>query len=434
MPAFRIPDESEYSVTIHAEKIVSEIQDTPEYYEDDSSVIYKTLLENLKPIDFSYYLKRYLYRSAGYEERFEDVSMEDYLTTMADSFSMRGIPVSLTPTSTRPRAAFRNWLTQKAVSREAVMMMGFGLDMRLEDVNAFLTKALQENSLNPKDPVETIFWYCMKNHLGYYHFRRMLSSYATLPGSSDPTKEIELTSTRILRLTVNDIRDEKTLMQYLNQLRRIDGQSRQSVEARAIFLDLYEKARELISDLNNNIEEEQSEVMLDRLKDSLSRNDRLYDEQKQEQVRRFSEKTKTWTKEDITPVNFEEVLFASVPRDRNGNMLPMKRSTLNELFRGKRLNRQHIQEIMDGTGLISRYDLSTMSFFVVAQTVDPDETATGRYRTFIDRTNEILDRCGMGHLYVANPYEAFLMICMLTDYPLGTYVDVWEYSYEQEEG
>ena len=239
--------------------------------------------------------------------------------------------------------------------------------------------------------------------------------------------------TMILRTKAADIKDVKTLLRYLNQLRRIDGRSRQSVDARMMFDRLYDEARSIIAELNNHIEEERKKVEVERLKDKLSRSDRLYEEQKQELLRSFTEKRKHWTKEDITPVQFEDVLFSAVPRDRNGNLVPMKGSTLNEQFRGKRLNRQHIQDILDGTGTINRYDLATMSFLVLAQRTSEDTDSMQRFHTFVDYTNTILDRCGMGELYVANPYEAFLMICMLSDYPLGTYADVWELSYEPEE-
>ena len=36
----------------------------------------------------------------------------------------------------------------------------------------------------------------------------------------------------------------------------------------------------------------------------------------------------------------------------------------------------------------------------------------------------------MGELYIQNPYECFLLICMLAEDPLGTYADVVERSYE----
>ena len=424
--------EDKYSVTIRSDRILAQTHESAEYEEDDSSAIFSMLQENMKPVDFGYYLKRYVYKAAGYKADFDSVSVQDYIETIAEAFSSKGVPVSLKPTSTRLRAAVKNWLTQKTVSREAVIMLGFGLDMDLETVNGFLTKALQESSLNPKDPVETICWYCLKTGQGYYHFRQLLSQYEALPGSVDDDKNISITGTMILRTEVSEIKDDKMLLRYLNQLRRIDGKSRQSVDARAAFDKLYDEAREMIADLNNESETAKNEVEVHRLKESLSRNDRLYDEQKQEKIRTLMEQRKVWTKEEITPVQFEEILFSSIPRDRNGNLIPMKGSALNEQFRGKRLNRQHIQEILDGTGTINRYDLATMSFLVQSQKNPDEDDAVKRYHAFIDQTNLILDYCGMGELYVANPYEAFLMICMLTDYPLGTYADVWELSYEAE--
>ena len=428
-----LPESSFYSVTMRSDQIFEETQKSPEYEEDDSAAVYRMLQENLKPVDFSYYLKRYVCQAAGYRANYDSVSLQDYIETIAQSFTNNGVPVSLKPTSTRLRAAVRNWLSQKTVSREAVIMLGFGLNMNLDDVNGFLTKALQESSLNPKDPVEMICWYCLKNRLGYYAFRQLLAKYEELPGTDRDEQDISKTGTMVLRTKVADIGDEKTLLRYLNQLRRIDGRSRQSVDARMMFDRLYDEARDVIAELNNHIEEERKEVEMSRLKDALSRNDRLYEEQKRQQLQHFAENKKRWSKEDITPVQFEDVLFSAVPRDRNGNLVPMKGSALNEQFRGKRLNRQHIQEILDGTGTINRYDLATMSFLVLAQRTSEETDSIQRYHAFVNYTNVILDRCGMGELYVANPYEAFLMICMLSDYPLGTYADVWELSYEEED-
>ena len=39
----------------------------------------------------------------------------------------------------------------------------------------------------------------------------------------------------------------------------------------------------------------------------------------------------------------------------------------------------------------------------------------------------------MEPLYPANPFESFVMMCMLTDDPLGSFADVWELSYDAEE-
>ena len=434
MPVYQGFDEEGNGVTIYAKKVIFDVQDSDEYEEDDSGAIFQMLSKKLKAVDFGYYLKRYVCKASGYKMDCQTISLEDYIEMIADAFSNKGITVSSwKPTSTRLRAAVKNWLTRKTVSREAVIMLGFGLEMSLEDINEFLTKGLQECELSPKDPVETICCYCARNHLGYYRFCQLLSEYESLPGTPDTGRNISTVGTMTLRTEVEDICDEKTLKRYLNELRCIDGKSRQSVEARRVFDRLYDETRDHITRMKNTAEEDRNEVETSRLQDKLSRNDRLYDIQKQEAVKNRARKRKIWTREDITPVDFENELYSAVPKDKNGNLLPMKKSILNEQFRGKRLNRQHIQEILDGTGTINRYDLATLSFFALSQREDLECDSVKRYHAFVDETNALLERCGMGQLYVANPYDTYLMICMLTDYPLGTYADVWEMSYDSDE-
>ena len=434
MPTYQGFDEEGNGVTVYAENVISKVQDSDEYEEDDSGAIFQMLSEKLTAVDFGYYLKRYVCEAAGYKKDCQTISLDDYIEMFTDAFSNKGITTSSwKPTSTRLRAAVKNWLTRKTVSREAVIMLGFGLEMNLEDINEFLTKGLQECELSPKDPVETICWYCARNHLGYYRFCQLLKEYESLPGTPETGRDISTVGTMVLRTEVEDICDEKTLKRYLNELRCIDGKSRQSVEARRVFDQLYDETRDHIAQIKNEAEDDRKELETSRLQDELSRNDRLYDIQKQEALRNCAEKRKNWTKEDITPVDFENELYSAVPKDKNGNLLPMKKSTLNEQFRGKRLNRQHIQEILDGTGTINRYDLATMSFFALSQRKDLEDDSAKRYRVFVDETNALLERCGMGQLYIANPYDAFLMSCMVTDYPLGTYADVWEMSYDSDE-
>ena len=74
-----------------------------------------------------------------------------------------------------------------------------------------------------------------------------------------------------------------------------------------------------------------------------------------------------------------------------------------------------------------RFDLITLGFFIYAQQDLPGEE---RLRQYLAEINASLAACGMGEIYSANPYEAFLLICTLSDCPLAVYGDVWELSYE----
>ena len=59
--------------------------------------------------------------------------------------------------------------------------------------------------------------------------------------------------------------------------------------------------------------------------------------------------------------------------------------------------------------------------------------AKTRFLEFVDDTNTILNECSMGEILTSNPYECFIMMCMLSEDPLGTYADVLEMSYSSSQ-
>ena len=63
--------------------------------------------------------------------------------------------------------------------------------------------------------------------------------------------------------------------------------------------------------------------------------------------------------------------------------------------------------------------------------VEPDRPEE-RYLLFIDDINSILHRCQMEDIYPVNPYEAFILMCLVTENPMDVYAEVWEKSYEDE--
>ena len=107
----------------------------------------------------------------------------------------------------------------------------------------------------------------------------------------------------------------------------------------------------------------------------------------------------------------------------------MKESSLNDPFVGKRMTRQRIMDIQEGKTPINRFELITLCFFLATGETDRFESPGERYEYFINEANRVLRESDMEPLYVANPYESFLLMCMLADDPLGSFSDVWELSY-----
>ena len=113
----------------------------------------------------------------------------------------------------------------------------------------------------------------------------------------------------------------------------------------------------------------------------------------------------------------------------SGNLVKANKSLLSKHFQNYRFSRQRVDGLLKGQAQPDRYDLITLCFFIHAQ----KEELTGEQRLsgYLSEINPILTSCGMSEIHPANPYEAFILICILSDCPLAVYGDIWELSYEQ---
>ena len=243
----------------------------------------------------------------------------------------------------------------------------------------------------------------------------------------------QLNSTVKLASAAFGVQTDAALLTYLAQLQETPGASTQGLKSRQCFDRLYEQARKSTAAMYNAMKDDYTDIQISRQRDLLSRDDRLYDYQKDSQLQRMADGQKNLAPEDIGPADIEKIICAAVPIGKGGNYLPLKESTLNDIFEGKRFNRKHIGDVLSGASPVTRFDLITLSFYNHALDLSDDVKPIVRYRRFIESTDAILNTASMGALYVANPYECFILMCMLSDDPLGTYADVWERSYQTEE-
>ena len=421
-----VPDDLEF--TRRVRRSVQNVVRDPYFRDSDYDLIFELLKDGMSIVPFGDYLKRYIYTKSGMSGRLQDIPREEFVEIICAEFADRRTPCSFTPTTKRIRNAARNWLEQQTVSRNVVFLLGFGLGMSPEDVNEFLTKALKEPELNAKDPFEAICWYCYQRGMGYLAFEELWNRYQNcLAGTALPEEDPD--STIRVNRQFSGITDEAGLFAFLSALPIARGTKRQSVSARRQFDRLYLETRTLIAKILTEAEKEQAKTYAARLEDKLSFDDRLYDYQKLRRIAAEKGNYKAYSADDITPADLEDVILSAVPKDEHGNLTSMNYSALNRQFYGKRLTRQHLGEILSGKAPVTRYDLLTLYFFVYSQT--REETRKKRYTGFIESSNRLLDECNFGPLYVVNPYECFLLMCMLTDDPLGTDADVWELSYDQ---
>lgn len=410
------------------ESLYEAVDDTY-FQKQDAKLIYHSLKHKLKIVSFGDYLKRYIYLKAELEQPFEEIPLKEYQAIIKEAFSENNTPPSFTPTTAKLSALSKNWLTQQTVKRNVVFLLGFGLKMSVEDVNLFLTKALLEYEMNPKNPFEVICWYCYKNGFSYLKFKKLWEDYNKMMADDSGITELFGERTVSIRNGMFAIQNDTMLLKHISRLKATNHQSYISVTARECFDLLYDEARDLIAQLYNQDADEQYLRTRYEYIQKLSQSDKLYDAEKQHRIELFQSKKKNFTRLDITESDMESVICAAIPKDCYGNLVPSKASKLSKHFLGKRFSRQRIGTIISGETEVTRFDLITLNFFIFSQKLTLYPDATARYSQFYHSTNQMLDRCFLGKMYVQNPYECFILMCILAEDPLATYAEVWELSY-----
>jgi len=362
---------------------------------------YECLSKKLRPIPFCDYLKRYIFQKAEMEGDYREIGEGVYRRIIVDSFRENGVPASFAPTTAKVVALAKNWLTQTSVRRQVIFLLGFGLNMSADDVSSFLQKAQKESDFNFKDPTEVIYWYSFANRLKYHKMLEYKKIFESFPAG--PKKGIGESGTLLLREKFQNTPGETQFLSQLAQMKTKNPKYAYSATAQKWFETLYSKCREIVS----------RELNLGTAEDHID-----------------GAAQKGTTAQNTTERDVEKFLYIGTPEDKNRNLLKMSVSTLSKHFADKRLTRQRLADIISKQTPVDRFDLITLNFVVFAHDEKYQNSKT-RYIDFIDGTNGILDDCSMGRLYTANPYECFLLMCIVSESPLSVFTDVLSRSFEE---
>lgn len=364
------------------------------FEDEDADVIFHYLYKEMELVSFGDHLKRYIYERAGLEESFADVTQDIYRDIVIESFHETCTPKSMKPTSTKLTSLVNNWLTQASVKRETVFLLGFGLRMSADDVSDFLTRVLREQDFDFHNPEEVIYWYCYFKQYGYHKAEELKNRYSGLEPDENYTEASKVFSGGLC------LDSEEKLFQYLAYVKAgTDDPMSEKSQAFQEFCRLLNRAKEIIASMYQGDEEEK-------------------------------ERGKVWKVSDISDSDVEKVICSGIPVNKMGNLKKMSASILAKHFSQKRFSRQRINSIMNHKFPVERFDLITLEFFIVSQEMQDDDPYS-RYRHFLDEIQAILHKCGMSEIYIVNPYECFLLMCLLTDCPLAVFADIWEMSYEE---
>ena len=350
-------------------------------------------------VSFKDFLRRYIYEYAGIKENFNQVT--NYLELLLEIFARNDCydPNDVEEKKKLKKKANR-WLTSESVKRENMFYIGFGLDMNDKQISEFLTLVLKEPDFDFTSPSETIYWHCRYNGKSWMEAQKLLEAYENQ--AEDPS----IRENHMWQAMQNDpkmyVSSEEGLEKYLHYLKQLGVAKKRETQAREVFMRLYERAQKLCA------------KHLNRYPDLIEKDG------KQAELK----------VEDINPSRMESILYSGVAVTDNGNLMSFAK--LKEQFKSKRLSRARINGILGGKP-IERFDLITLIFLIYALDEEKlTKSAPARFNEFVDETNDLLIEAGMIELYPVNPYEAFVMMCVVSEDLLDTFAGVWEKSYDEE--
>ncbi len=365
-------------------------------FEDmDAAMIFTYLQSKMELVSFKDYLRRYIYSVAQITEPFYSVSDDVYREIIMSSFDDTFTPHSFEPTTKRWSAIVKGWLTSENVHRSTIFLLGFGFRMSETDVSEFLTKVIKEEDFNPALPREVIFHYCYRNHLSWSFASKKLKWYENVECPAVISEDIRK---QILSKKMPVLDGEDALDEYLLGLKKVSSEPGGESASYTIFEGLIERAKQAVADIYN----EDSEIGAGR----------------------------EWKSEEISSGDLEKMICCGIPMTSSGNLQKMSKSLLSKHFNQKRISRQRIDKLLQRKLNLERYDLITILFFIYTCEMAEEEPEI-RCMKYMDEVNQLLEQCHFSALYPVNGYEAFVLMCLLSESPLPTYSEIWEMSYSQ---
>ena len=476
----------DFDYTRKAGRNLQKLYESENFDDCDSQEIFDYLYRQMDIVSFGDYLKRYIYERAGIEQPFREVPDKEYIEIIVDSFRESQTPVSTTPTTRKMSAAARSWLSAGTVRRESVFLLGFGLRMTLGDVSEFLTKVIRERDFDLESPVEAIYFYCFWNEKKYLEAKELIDRYEALTEQQCLTDEF---SDEAVSGMIDEVQQRRALIgdrsyleEYLRALKAQYFRGVRSLEQKKTGKDgKTEVSGASGAGLSGAKPGSGAGAGLSgaragsgtgaglsgaragsgtgaglsgagagsgtgrcpagaRTAGQLLADEefrRLYHDSCARAYTILRDSYEDWkrggkTEEDVSSSDLEKMLCSGIPTTRSGNLEKSSAGSLGKAFGNYRMSRQRLDSLLKGTIEVERTDLITLNFFLYA-TDDTIQDPVIRFEHFRTDMNKVLNKCRMYELYVVNPYETFILMCTLTEYPLASYNDIWEYSYESRE-
>lgn len=424
-------------------RLISENEKLKEAIEKgDTSELERLLLEkSYAKYLFGDYLKRMVYELYIFPEddgrKITEIPEDEYIKDIQQIFKengMKGVGTLQFGGSTRLTPSnLKRWMGMPCyqVSRELVFLFGFGFNMFAEQVEELLTKVIGQAGFDFRSAQETIYYWCLKQNRGYSGLREWQEKYMEIQEEAEEQKESGIyeekeecaggARTRYYKEKAVRITDEDGFKEYLRELERIRRDTRNRITAREtlnivvniLWYELSKERRGETKWLELLVEQKEAEG------DAQNRTKRTQREIKTMQ--------KYWREVSLEPLiqsiwQEEDPVAISEKSRKLASLLPdmWKKRSLQDKLNGE--SRVRKEDILTGVFLTYAHQLEKQMPYMSGEEKD----YMVRVETYVEDVNTYLEQCGMGEFYIVQPYEIFLVLCLLYDKPYSFFLSVWK--------
>jgi hypothetical protein len=366
--------------------------------------ILKGIVEN--KLTWGDHIARYIYRHGG--KQLEGEALREYIMKAFEDNGMKQRGSMDPERSTKLGSQLNRWLESPVtrISRKTCFLFCFGLNMNEQDASTML-RILRQPDFVPRDYEEAIYYYCLRNNLQYAGVEEWLRIYGSLLAegeNEDPAEDDDFTTdsnTRLLRdglryvanLEIEKIKKDAEFTSYLRMLIKMPENKRQSNTRAKVYRSIYRKFCENFSEHHYMIDENTDKNCFDAF---------------EEVLKRF-------------PTNHIQVpeIIQTMAAEKLISIPALSSSSLEKKIGGEQSTE------------INREDILTIVFLYCSCGVgykagEEKYNYAKRKARFIYLASRRLEAAGFGDVYLLNPYELFLVSCLLQPKPLEYFLAIWK--------
>ena len=394
----------------------------------DTEIFEEILLKSRKEKrTFGDYIKRIVFElfiEPKDKRKIDEIPEEEYIEDIQSIFAendMKGIgtlqpggTTKLTPNN------LKKWMAvpSSETRRDRVFLFAFGFNLGEDDVEILLTDAIGQESFNFRNYKEAIYYWCLHKDLGYSGVQRLLRKYESEEFRPDSYigENPYRSETRWYGESLKKIEEEKRFEQYLLEFKSKDLDPKKRETSRKILNEVLNKAYYEISPERRAIVKEWKEKRygLD-----------VWNKSQKQEADKLKKRIQSLKIGPFIAVLQEEIKKGSEGTEN----MELLSSLLPHMWKEKSL-----QEKMNGDIRIKREDILTGVFLTYAHQLEEnlekmcqeEKDYSIRVETFIDDVEGYLEQCGMGKYYMVNPYEMFLVLCLLHEKPYSFFMGIWK--------